>query len=189
LDVLFSSGLGSSSDSITKWALQSVDEYYAKIARQNDGTLPLEPYLRISQAVFEAWLAKMCKEGPAIDVRFGWKGEKGEELESGASVIATELKTGKRRKFIARYVAGCDGANSRMRRDLNIPFDGGPMSVLSSIELSRAELVDDSERTFRSNILAVLRSPSSSTSNPATSHGSTAKANSGTSSSPTQQQV
>lgn len=125
--VLFSSGLGTGPEAISKWDLQSVNDYYEKINSINDGTLPLEPYCRISQAVFERWLARICQDDPNVDLRFGWKVEKGEELETGASVIATDLKSGTQRKFVARYVAGCDGANSKMRRDIGISLDGGPM--------------------------------------------------------------
>jgi FAD-dependent monooxygenase len=123
---LFSSGLGAE-NAITSWRLPSVDQFNAQISSQNDGSLPLEPWQRISQDVFEAWLKEKCDDNPTIDLRFGWKAQNAEELDTGAKVIATNVETGERRTFWSRYAVGCDGASSKIRQDLGIEIEGGPM--------------------------------------------------------------
>jgi FAD-dependent monooxygenase len=124
--VLISSGLGQI-EAITKWSHPSVHEYRTRILKQNDGTLPLEPYQRISQEIFEAWLKKICDENPLIDARFGWKVDSVEETGFGVTSIATEVSSGEKRTFRSNFALGCDGASSQVRRSLKIPLDGGPV--------------------------------------------------------------
>jgi FAD-dependent monooxygenase len=114
-------------ESITSWNLDSVDAYRERIAKQNDGTLPLEPYQRLSQSVFEAWLRSVCDRNPLIELRFGWKAESVEETGVGSTVVATNVKTHKRQTIFSRFIGACDGASSRIRRGLSIPLDGGPV--------------------------------------------------------------
>jgi FAD-dependent monooxygenase len=112
---------------ITSWQLPSVDDYRKKIREQNDGTLPLEPYQRISQAFFEAWLKGLSDENPLMDFRFGWKVESVVDDGDGVKTIAVNVDTGKRQSFRSSYVGACDGASSKVRTGLGIPLDGGPV--------------------------------------------------------------
>jgi FAD-dependent monooxygenase len=130
--VLISTGL-SQGKAITQWYHPSVDEYRARIAERNDGTQPLEPYQRISQAVFEKWFSSKCAENPLIDLRFNCKLESIKERESSIKANIIDLKSGIRRTFSSKYVIGCDGASSRVRRSMAIPLDGGPMYVHSHL--------------------------------------------------------
>ncbi|OAG35269.1 hypothetical protein AYO21_10540 [Fonsecaea monophora] len=124
--VLISSGLSQDS-AITQWNHPSVDEYRQMIAERNDGTMPLEPWQRISQEIFEAWLKQLSEANELIDLRFGWKLETIQETGEGVEATVTDLNSSKIVKFRSRYAVGCDGASSRVRRNLNIPLDGGPV--------------------------------------------------------------
>lgn len=123
--VLMTTGL-SQERPVTAWNHPSVEEFRTRIRAANDGTQPLEPYQRISQEVFEAWMKRVCDDHPLIDVRFGWKLESIKEVAGGitAQVIGTETKP---HRFRAKYAVACDGASSRSRRCLEIPLDGGPV--------------------------------------------------------------
>jgi len=112
---------------ITKWLLPSVDAYREKIRQQNDGSLPLEPYQRISQAIFESWLKDSSEENPLIDLRYGWKVENVEAHGDNVKTTAINSHDSSHVSFISRYVAGCDGGNSKVRTSLGIPLDGGPV--------------------------------------------------------------
>ncbi|PYI09956.1 FAD-dependent monooxygenase [Aspergillus sclerotiicarbonarius CBS 121057] len=125
---LFSSGLHADRP-ITSWTLPSVDEFAAQIAATNDGTMPLEPWQRVSQEVFEAWLKELGEENPMIDVRFGWKATTARELDDSAEVQITDARTGAEKTIRSRYAVGCDGANSVLRNSLGIELDGGPISA------------------------------------------------------------
>jgi FAD-dependent monooxygenase len=127
---LISSGLNEEK-AITKWLHPSVEKYREQILDNNDGTLPLEPYQRISQAVFEAWLKTICDEDPLIDARFGWRVESVEETEVGATCIVSNVASGLEVTFKSSFLIGCDGASSKVRRSLSIPLEGGPVYVLS----------------------------------------------------------
>jgi FAD-dependent monooxygenase len=124
--VRISAGLNEE-ECITAWNHPGVDAYRELIAATNDGTLPLEPYQRLSQAVFEAWLKGIADKNPLIDLRFGNKVESVEESAEGVKVFYEEVQTGQRKKIASRYLAACDGASSRIRRSLGIPIDGGPV--------------------------------------------------------------
>ncbi|KAH0840993.1 hypothetical protein FOPE_06494 [Fonsecaea pedrosoi] len=124
----FTTTRGLSQDSaITQWNHPSVDEYRQMIAERNDGTMPLEPWQRISQEIFEAWLKQLSEANELIDLRFGWKLETIQETGEGIEATVTDLNSSKIVKFRSRYAVGCDGASSRVRRNLNIPLDGGPV--------------------------------------------------------------
>jgi FAD-dependent monooxygenase len=123
--VLFSSGL-SRDKPITQWSHPSVDEYRKGIRKQNDGTLPLEPYQRISQSIFEAWLKESCDANPLIDVRYGRKAEIVQSHGYDVKTIAANVDSGEKASFISKYAIGCDGASSKVRTGLGIPLDGGP---------------------------------------------------------------
>jgi FAD-dependent monooxygenase len=89
--------------------------------------MPLEPWQRLSQAVFEKWLKGVCDRNALIDLRFGCKLEEVHEIEGGVRVSALDTASGVRRQLVSKYLVGCDGGSSRVRRSLGIPLDGGPM--------------------------------------------------------------
>jgi len=112
--------------SITQWLHPSVDEYRKAINKNNDGTLPLEPYQRISQSIFEAWLKESCESNPLIDLRYGWKVEFVESHYNDVKTTAVDVYGGKRVSFVSKYAAGCDGGSSKVRNSVGISLDGGP---------------------------------------------------------------
>ncbi|GFF24982.1 hypothetical protein IFM61606_09310 [Aspergillus udagawae] len=123
---LFSSGLHAEK-AITAWDLPSPDEYQRRSKEQNDGSMPSEPWLRVSQEIFEAWLKGLGVENPLIEFRAGWKVTGARELDHGAQVDAIHPETGEEWKISADFVVGCDGAHSAIRKSLDIPLDGGPI--------------------------------------------------------------
>jgi len=128
---LFSSGLNSEK-AITSWELPSVDEFRSHIASCNDGTMPLEPWQRISQEVFEAWLKDIADQNPLINSRFGWTAVSAKELDGGAEVVVVDTITAAEKTIRGKYAVGCDGANSVLRKSLGIELEGGPMYVPNS---------------------------------------------------------
>ncbi|KAK5199659.1 hypothetical protein LTR92_000200 [Exophiala xenobiotica] len=126
--VLVSSGL-SSKEAITRWDLPGVERFRQRIQENNNGRLPLEPYQRLSQAVFEKWLKALCDQDPLIDLHYGWKVESVQEEENYVKTTITNTDTSKSSVYISDYVAGCDGASSRVRKSLGLPLDGGPVPI------------------------------------------------------------
>lgn len=134
-NVLISSGL-SADKSLTSWELPGVQKFRQQIRENNDGTQPLEPWQRISQSIFERWLKAICDDDPLIDLHYGFKVESVDEEGDVVKTAVTQAATGLTTIWISDYVAGCDGASSRVRKSLSIPLDGGPMYVaLASLKL------------------------------------------------------
>lgn len=105
----------------------------------NDGTLPLEPYQRLSQAVFEAWLKGECDVDPMIETRFGWKVETADEQDDGVLTTVTKIDEGRPITISSKFLIGCDGASSRIRRGLQIELDGGPVYVVPHRAVANSE--------------------------------------------------
>ncbi|KAL6827883.1 FAD-dependent monooxygenase [Trichoderma camerunense] len=123
---LFSTGLNDEK-AASSWDLPSAEKLNEQILAQNDGSLPLEPWMRISQVIFESWLKNVCVEDPLVDIRSGWKATSAKENDDGVEVTAIDAKTGEETTFHSRYAVGCDGANSVVRESLGIKLDGGPL--------------------------------------------------------------
>ena len=126
LDVLISTGMASK-EILTKWDLPGVEKFRARIRECNDGSMPLEPYQRLSQAVFERWLKGICEKDPLIQLHYGHRVDVVEEEGDQVKTTIVEVATGKTQVYLSDYVAGCDGASSRVRKSFDIPIDGGPM--------------------------------------------------------------
>jgi 2-polyprenyl-6-methoxyphenol hydroxylase-like FAD-dependent oxidoreductase len=101
----------------------SVTACQAAIRACNDGTLPLEPYQLISQYTLEPLLKAIAEEMPGIAVRFS------RELisfeQDGAGVTGMIRAPGGPGDTVrARYLVGCDGGSSTVRKQLGIKLEG-----------------------------------------------------------------
>lgn len=92
---------------------------------ENDGSHAAQAPLRVSQVQIEPVLKAAIDANPLVDVRFGTTFET--ILAEDADGITSEISdasTGERRRVRSRYLAGCDGGGSRVRRRLGIELDG-----------------------------------------------------------------
>ena len=91
--------------------------------RCNDGTMPLEPYQLISQYTLEPLLKSVVESLPKADVRFGCELTSFSQDTAG---VDAEVKyaDGKTTKIRTRYLVGCDGGSSTVRRQLGIKLEG-----------------------------------------------------------------
>ncbi|KAL6900540.1 FAD binding domain-containing protein [Trichoderma evansii] len=126
-DVIFTTGLSDDGEEVARWKLDSIDAWRQRISEQNDGSLPREPYQRCSQAVLEAWLKPRIQDEKFIDAHFGLKFESFTETDDGVESILTDVTTGDKHIVHSKYLVGCDGAGSRVRRSAGIDLVGGPI--------------------------------------------------------------
>jgi 2-polyprenyl-6-methoxyphenol hydroxylase-like FAD-dependent oxidoreductase len=101
----------------------SVAEAKKQIAACTDGSLPLEPYQLISQYTLEPLLKSVAEELPSVSVRYG------HELiafaQDGEGVTAEVMRADGRSTWIrAKYLVGCDGGSSLVRKTLGIKLAG-----------------------------------------------------------------
>jgi 2-polyprenyl-6-methoxyphenol hydroxylase-like FAD-dependent oxidoreductase len=108
-----------------KMAHPTVAEAKARRDAINDGTTPLEPYQIISQYTLEPLLKSAVEAIPNVAVRFGHEFES--YIEDPDGVTAQVKRTnGERTTIRARYMVGCDGGSSPVRRQLGFKMQGEP---------------------------------------------------------------
>lgn len=104
----------------------TVDEGYANILRNNDGSQSLEPPMRVSQVEIEPVLKRAIERNPFIDARFGVQFEALAQDADGVTVTLRRPADGGSFEVRCRYLVGCDGGGSRVRRALEIGLSGTP---------------------------------------------------------------
>ena len=104
----------------------SANDKRAIIHAENTGAHASEPALRVSQVQIEPVLKKAIDENPLITVRFGTTFEQIiAQDDDGVTAEISDSATGRTESVRCRYLAGCDGGGSRVRRSLGIELAGG----------------------------------------------------------------
>jgi 2-polyprenyl-6-methoxyphenol hydroxylase-like FAD-dependent oxidoreductase len=101
----------------------SVAEAEAQIAACHDGSMPREPYQLISQYTLEPLLKSAAERLPSVDVRYGYDFLCLSQDASGASATVRD-PLGRTVDIRARFVVGCDGGSSPVRKQLGIQLRG-----------------------------------------------------------------
>ncbi len=101
----------------------SVEEAQKTVRATNDGTVPLEPYQLISQYTLEPLLKSIAETIPAIDVRFGYEFVSQQQDAAGVTARVKTLGGGTE-EIRAKYLVGCDGGASPVRKELGIELSG-----------------------------------------------------------------
>jgi 2-polyprenyl-6-methoxyphenol hydroxylase-like FAD-dependent oxidoreductase len=101
----------------------SVADAKQQIAACRDGSMPLEPYQLISQYTLEPLLKAVAETLPSVSVRYGC------ELLSftqDTESVSAQVKRddGSTATIRARYLIGCDGGSSTVRKTLGIKLAG-----------------------------------------------------------------
>lgn len=97
--------------------------------RQGDGCLEYTPtpLRNLSQHRFEPILADELRASPGAELRYRHRWERSEELDAGVVSDIVVLDTGETTRVRSRYLIGCDGAGSRVRKQLGIEMVGPPL--------------------------------------------------------------
>jgi len=109
---------------LARFKYPNVHEAREKIHQRNDGSQPLEPYMRMSQIVLEPLLANLLEASPLVEMRFGWAFQDMQEEDDRVVATIREVATGKTEKVICELLAGCDGGGSKVRDSLGIKQGG-----------------------------------------------------------------
>ncbi|MGK6317432.1 FAD-dependent monooxygenase [Neorhizobium sp. DT-125] len=101
----------------------SVDEARARINAANDGSEPLEPYQLVSQYTLEPLLKEVVEGLPSIDVSYGHRLI--DFTQDKDKVTARFARSdGSEVSVTAKYVVGCDGGGSTVRKQLGFKLEG-----------------------------------------------------------------
>ncbi len=86
-----------------------------------------EPLHRANQMYVEKFLLEHARTRPNIMVRFGWRVEDFADDGDGVTLNAVCERDGKRETWRCDYLAGCDGGQGVVRRELGIHYSGGAL--------------------------------------------------------------
>jgi 2-polyprenyl-6-methoxyphenol hydroxylase-like FAD-dependent oxidoreductase len=100
----------------------SVEQAQENVRASNDGSMTLEPYQLISQYTLEPLLKSVAETIAAIDVRFAC--EFLSLKQDSASVTARVKTAGGTEEIRAKYLVGCDGGASLVRKEIGIELSG-----------------------------------------------------------------
>ncbi|MEM9624268.1 MAG: FAD-dependent monooxygenase [Pseudomonadota bacterium] len=111
-------------EELARFDYPSVDAMRGHLRADNDGSMALEPSMRISQVELEPVLKRHLEEtSDHIELRFGWGLETFQQDEEGVTATIKQTETGVVEEIRCDYLAGCDGANSVARRTLGIAIN------------------------------------------------------------------
>ncbi|WP_181723069.1 FAD-dependent monooxygenase [Nocardia gipuzkoensis] len=109
---------------LTRFTYPGVTDRAAQIRACTDGTLPLEPAMRVSQVVLEPTLKELIdSRAERVELRFGWALDSFSQDANGVTATIRSSATGELRTITADYLAGCDGAASVVRESLGIELE------------------------------------------------------------------
>jgi 2-polyprenyl-6-methoxyphenol hydroxylase-like FAD-dependent oxidoreductase len=124
----------------------------ARIRGCNDGTMTLEPAMRVSQALLEPALKNILESrAPRVDIRFGWALDTFRQDADGVDAVIRCSATGETRAIRAQFLAGCDGAGSVVRTGLGIGLDDIDLRRLAMRELGLGRLLPAAIRAYLDN--------------------------------------
>ena len=101
----------------------SVSDWRALIRARNDGSMPAEPPMRVSQVEIEPVLQRAVQAAPMVEARWGVELQ---DLSQNQNEVIATLRTadGTTEKVGCRYLVGCDGGTSRVRDCVGIRLEG-----------------------------------------------------------------
>ena len=135
---------------LARFEYPSVDELRTTADARNDGTLPLEPWMRVSQIILEPTLRDLLESrAEHVTVQYGWGLDRFEEDAEGVTAHLVSADGSRRRTIRADYLAGCDGAGSRTRRQLGVDLDETDLRKLVLKELGLTRTAAALARAFR----------------------------------------
>lgn len=127
---------------LARFRYPTVAQQRERIRERNDGTMPLEPAMRVSQVLLEPALKDILEtQCPDIDIRYGWTLQTFRQDADGVDAVIHCSATGETRTVRAQFLAGCDGAGSVVRRGLGIELDDIHLYRLAARELGLRRLV------------------------------------------------
>jgi 2-polyprenyl-6-methoxyphenol hydroxylase-like FAD-dependent oxidoreductase len=120
-DVSWITGL--SGYEVHRFCYPSVIEWRQQIAEKNDGSMPGEAPMRVSQVEIEPVLARAVLAEPLLDARWSVAFA---DLAQDADGITVTLRPqgGDTERVRCDYLVGCDGGTSDVRRCIGIELDG-----------------------------------------------------------------
>ncbi|MGA5544940.1 FAD-dependent monooxygenase [Mycobacterium sp. NPDC051198] len=134
---------------LARFRYPSVAERRQAIGECTDGTMTLEPPMRVSQALLEPALKEILEtRSECVDVRYGWALQSFIQDTDGVTAMIENTATGQTHTVRADYLAGCDGAGSVVRRGLGIELHDIQLHRLAARRLGLRRMVGGAVRAY-----------------------------------------
>jgi 2-polyprenyl-6-methoxyphenol hydroxylase-like FAD-dependent oxidoreductase len=121
MDVFLTTRLSDPPIAVLKYP--SVAERRKQIAESSNGAWLLEPYQLVSQNKLEPLLKEVAEATPNVTVRYGCELVDLTQDDGGVTIFA-RTTDGSDETLRCRYLAGCDGGTSTVRKKLGIKLEG-----------------------------------------------------------------
>lgn len=112
---------------LTRYRLRSAGEVLARTRHTGaiDDHWPTpEPQHRVSQLAMEPVLRARLREFPISDYREGWRFVSFTQFEDHVDCVVQELASQTEQHIRCDYLVSCEGAHSRIRRDMGVQLEG-----------------------------------------------------------------
>ncbi|KAL4762175.1 FAD binding domain-containing protein [Aspergillus foveolatus] len=106
-----------------RWSVPCVAEQTSESKRTNDGSFPAEPGQRCSQILVEKWMRRLVLDCENVEFRGSWRYVGHAEEEDRVRVTAVDPH-GNEHAFVGRFLVGCDGGKSAVRKAAGIEMIG-----------------------------------------------------------------
>jgi 2-polyprenyl-6-methoxyphenol hydroxylase-like FAD-dependent oxidoreductase len=129
---------------LCRFRYPSVTQWRRLIREKNDGSMPGEPPMRVSQVEIEPVLQRSIQTEPRVEARWGVAFD---DLSQDQDGVTATLRTaeGQTEQVRSSFLVGCDGGTSRVRGCLGIGLDG------------QSRVMDRFMTHFRSRATSVLQ--------------------------------
>jgi 2-polyprenyl-6-methoxyphenol hydroxylase-like FAD-dependent oxidoreductase len=107
-----------------RFRYDSVTQWRQRIRSTNDGSLPREAPMRVSQVAIEPVLQRAVLAEPLIDARWGVAFEDCAANGTGVTVTLRRQEDGGTEQLRAAFLAGCDGGGSLVRKAICVALEG-----------------------------------------------------------------
>jgi 2-polyprenyl-6-methoxyphenol hydroxylase-like FAD-dependent oxidoreductase len=110
---------------LARIAMPSEAEKMRTVATASPTDQVPEPILRANQMYVEAAVFRQLPRRRHITLRYGWTCRDWRETETGVELDIAEESSSRCETVCARYLVGCDGGHSIVRRKLGVAYGGG----------------------------------------------------------------
>jgi 2-polyprenyl-6-methoxyphenol hydroxylase-like FAD-dependent oxidoreductase len=101
----------------------SANEVLSAYQKSSDGSVPIEPYLLLPSSELTGRLRAAARAHRLVDLREGWTFTDLRAEPDAAVAVLIDAGTGERHVVEATYLAGCDGAQSTVRRCVGVAME------------------------------------------------------------------
>ena len=123
LDEVVENGFKNQEGLIFRTPAGGSNEVLAQIPLGKDSSVPINYGVQLGQPRLAAIIRKRAQKYPNLSIRYSTRFTRLHEENDFVEIEATTADK-KVKQFRARFVVGCDGASSPVRKALGIPFEG-----------------------------------------------------------------